>query len=138
AIVIGGGAAKLAARHAEAPNAGTLTTIDVPNATSAFALDINADGFVVGRYVSSGRTHGFLRSPDGELTTIDVPGATFTAAVGINARGDIVGQFGLPPLTAQRHGFLLRDGVFTVFDPPGSTFTNMLSINERGDIVGRY
>lgn len=117
---------------------GTFTTIDVPGATGTLALDINAEGVIVGRYGMAGQTHGFLATPAGELITIDFPGASFTVATSLNDRGDIVGQYALPSAPTQRHGFLLKDGVFSSFDPPGSTFTNALGINERGDIVGRY
>lgn len=117
---------------------GTVTPINVPGATVTLAIDINSDGFIVGRYASAGRTHGFMRSPNGDFTTIDFPGASFTVAAGINDPGTIVGQYALPTAPAERHGFLLKDGVFTSFDPAGSVFTNALGINERGDIVGRY
>ncbi len=117
----------------------TFTPIDVPGAVQTVALDINAEGFIVGRYAIADRTHGFLRTPDGEFMTIDFPGSSFTVAASINdGKGDIVGQYALPSAPAQRHGFLLKDGVFTSFDPPGSNFTNALGINARGDIVGRY
>jgi uncharacterized membrane protein len=117
---------------------GTFTTIDVPGATATLAADINAEGYLVGRYAIAGVTHGFLRTPAGEFLTIDFPGASLTVAAGINDVGDIVGQYALPSAPTQRHGFLLKDGVFSSFDPPGSTFTNALGINESGDIVGRY
>jgi probable HAF family extracellular repeat protein len=105
------------------------------------ALDINASGTIVGRYLAPTTpltTHGFIRTPDGQITTFDYPGSSFTAAVGINARGDIVGQYAVPTAPKQRHGYLLSAGVFTSFDPEGSTFTNVLGINDRGDIVGRF
>lgn len=117
---------------------GSVTTFDVPNAANTFPLDINAAGAIVGRYMSAGRVHGFMRSPAGDVTTIDYPNASFTAATSINDHGDIVGQYALPTAPTQRHGFLLKDGQFTSFDPAGSIFTNALGINERGDIVGRY
>jgi uncharacterized membrane protein len=117
---------------------GTFTTIDVPGATATLALDINAEGVIVGRYGIAGQTHGFLLTPAGEVMTIDFPAANFTVAGSINDRGDVVGWYTLPSAPAQRHGFLLKDGVFSSFDPPGSIFTNALGINERGDIVGRY
>lgn len=126
------------AQSRPASNLGTVTTFDMPNATNTFPIDVNAAGFIVGRYLSAGVVHGFLRDPSGALTTIDYPGASFTAATSMNAAGDILGQYALPSAPAQRHGFLLRGGVFTSFDAPGSVFTNALGINERGDIVGRY
>ena len=117
---------------------GTFTTIDVPGATATVAFAINNAGTIVGRYVTAGRTHGFVRSPDGEITTIDYPGAGFTVAGAINNRGDIVGWYTLPTSPTIRHGFLLSDGEYTTFDPPGSIFTNALGINDRGDITGRF
>lgn len=120
------------------PNVPTVTPIDGPGATGTAALDINAAGYIVGRYAIGTTAHGFLRTPDGVITTIDYPGASLTVAAAINDHGDIAGQYGLSTEPGKRHGFLLKDGVFTTFDPPGSVFTNALGINERGDIVGRY
>lgn len=116
----------------------TFTTINVPGSTGTFAMDINADDVVVGRYGAGGQTHAFLRAADGTFTTIDYPGASFTVAAGINNVGDVVGMYALPSAPNERHGFLLRDGVFTTFDPSGSKFTNALGINARGEVVGRY
>jgi uncharacterized membrane protein len=117
---------------------GTITTINVPGATGTLAADINASGFIVGRYASAGRTHGFLRTPEGDYFTIDFPGSSFTVAAAINDHGDIAGQYTFSTEPSKRHGFLLQDGNFTSFDPLGSIFTNALGINERGDVVGRY
>ena len=125
-------------RPADRAESGTFTTIDYPGAATTVVWAINNGGDVVGRYVSGGRTHGFLRTPDGEFTSIDYPGAGFTVAGAINNRGDIVGWYTLPATPTIRHGFLLSDGVYTTFDPPGSIFTNALGINDRGDITGRY
>ena len=114
-----------------------LTIFDVPGASRTFALDINAKGEIVGRYLSAGQNHGFLRDANGNLTTIDYPGSSFSVASSINDSGAIIGWYSVPgdPI---RHGFVLRDGAFTSFDPPGSTFTNPLGINNRGDITGRF
>lgn len=134
-ITAGGGTA---ATRSPALTVAVINTVDFPGATATLLFAINDGGVSVGRYVSAGRTHGFMRSAEGELTTIDFPGAGFTAAGAINNDGDIAGWYTLPATPAIRHGFLLRDGEFTSFDPPGSTFTNTLGINDRGDIVGRY
>lgn len=112
--------------------------IDVSGATATVAFAINDAGAAVGRYVSDGRTHGFMRSPAGDFTTIDFPGAGFTVAGAINDAGDIVGWYTLPASPSVRHGYLLRNGEFTTIDPPGSIFTNVLGINNSGDVVGRY
>jgi uncharacterized protein DUF3466 len=133
----------LALMFAVAASAGaqTLTTIDVPDASAAVALDINDAGVIVGRYLSSidGQTHGFLRTSRGDLRSIDVPGAIFTVAAGINNDGYIVGQFRLATDSPRvRRGFLLSEGGFKEIDPPGALFTNVLGIGEGGAIVGRY
>lgn len=116
-----------------------LTTIDVPGAAGTFAIDINANGEIVGRYMMAGRTHGFYRTTTGDLTTIDFPGSIFTVAAAINDDGDVVGMYRLPSdPTSVRHGYLRRSGEFLTIDPPGAIFTNVLGINERGDVVGRF
>jgi uncharacterized membrane protein len=129
-------------REVESPDVtislGTITPINVPGATGTLASDINASGFIVGRYASAGRTHGFLRTPEGDYFTIDFPGSSFTVAAAINDHGDIAGQYTFSTAPSERHGFLLQDGNFTSFDPTGSIYTNALGINERGDVVGRY
>jgi uncharacterized membrane protein len=126
-----------AAEHAERGAGTTFTSFDPPGSTLTLPTDINAQGQIVGRYLN-GKTHGFLREPDGTITTIDYPGSSFTVAASINNNGAIVGWYIVPTAPTVRHGFLLQDGVFTSFDPPGSLFTNATGINERGDIVGRY
>ena len=114
------------------------TIFDAPGASRTLALDINQSGEIVGRYLSAGQNHGFLRDAQGNLTTIDFPGASFSVASSINDSGAILGWYSLPTSPVVRHGFVFRDGVFTSFDPPGSTFTNPLGINNRGDITGRF
>src|SRR5579864_6189480 len=71
----------------------TFTTIDFPGASFTSANGINAQGDVVGAYMSAGVMHGYLLS-DGSFTTIDFPGASSTVPRGINPRGDIVGIYG--------------------------------------------
>lgn len=120
---------------------GTFTTIDFPGSTNTSPTDINADGEIVGTYLSAtdGNTHGFVRSRNEEFTSIDFPGAVFTFAAGINSSGDITGQYRLAGEASNvRHGFLLSEGEFTTIDPPGAIVTNALGINDRGDIAGRY
>jgi uncharacterized membrane protein len=127
-----------ASRAPEHRELGSFTTIDFPGATTTLPFSINDDGVIVGRYLRAGRTHGFIRTPDGDFTTVDFPGSGFTVAGAVNNDGDIAGWYTLPASASLRHGFLLKDGVFTTFDPPGSIFTNTLGINNRGDIVGRF
>jgi uncharacterized membrane protein len=141
-VTVTGFALAVAVTSSAAPQSqehlGTITVINVPGAAGTLAADINAAGYIVGRYTSAGQTHGFLLTPEGDYSTIDFPGASFTVAASINDYGDIAGQYAFPSAPMKRHGFLLHDGGFTSFDPPGSVFTNALGINERGDIVGRY
>lgn len=116
----------------------TFVSFDPPGSTLTLPTDINARGQIVGRYLGGGKTHGFLREPNGTFTTIDYPNAGFTVAASINNSGAITGWYTLPAAPAIRHGFLLRHGTYTSFDPAGSTFTNALGINERDEIVGRF
>ena len=73
----------------------TFTSFDPPGSTLTLPTDINTPGQIVGRYLSAGKTHGFLREPDGTITTIDYPGAGFTVAGSINNSGSIVGWYTL-------------------------------------------
>ena len=130
-------------RSANAPQhtieIGSISTVDFPGATTTLPFAINNDGVIVGRYLSAGRTHGFIRTADGQFTTIDFPGSGFTVASAINNDGDVIaGWYTLPASASIRRGFVLRDGVFSTIDPPGSIFNNILGLNERGDIVGRF
>lgn len=109
-----------------------LTMIDYPGATRTVAYGINNSGDIVGNYVSSGVTHGFLLSA-GKFTQIDYPGAASTSPYGINSKGDIVG--GYNDTAGHSHGFLLSKGKFTQVDYPGVD-TTPEGINSAGDIVG--
>jgi len=137
----GGVAGPATARRATADqrvDVSNPTTFDVPGSARTLVLDINERGDIVGRYLSAGQNHGFLRDANGNLTTVDYPGSSFSVASSINDNGAIAGWYSLPTAPAARHGFVLRDGVFTSFDPPGSTFTNPLGINNRGEVTGRF
>jgi hypothetical protein len=83
---------------------GTITTIDVPGATTfTLALGTNEAGQTVGAYVDKkGRLHGFLRDPRGAVTPIDFPGAGATVAWKINALGQTVGAYSEDPKHALR------------------------------------
>jgi uncharacterized membrane protein len=117
--------------------ADTYISFDAPGATSTRAIGINADGAVVGDFVDSAGTHGYLLS-GGSFTKIDYPGAAATSAKGINSQGDIVGTHtddtsGAPSAT---HGFLLRQGSFTALTYPGKLGLIPQRINDAGQIVG--
>ena len=60
---------------------------------------------MVGRYVSSGVTHGLFFVPPNGFFTFDFPGATFTSLNGINAQGVICGRY---VDASGTHGFLAR------------------------------
>jgi uncharacterized membrane protein len=115
----------------------TFTTLDYPGAAATLAVDINANGQIVGRFVESttGTYRGFLLS-SGNFTPIDLPGASATRPRGININGDIVGHY--VSQGQQEHGFLLRGGVFTTIDFPNADGTTASGINENGDIAGYY
>lgn len=115
----------------------TFVSVDVPGATSTRAIGINADGAVVGDFVDSAGTHGYLLS-GGSFTKIDYPGAALTNARGINSQGDIVGSHydntsGAPSAI---HGYLLHQGEFTDLTYPGKLGLIPQRINDAGQIVG--
>jgi uncharacterized membrane protein len=117
-----------------------FTQIDFPGAASTQAWGINANGDIVGAYVSADNsTHGFLRTR-GEFISIDFPGATYTYVNGISPRGDIVGQYATTLNgSGPNHGFVLsRDGIFTTVDFPGAVSSLGLGMNARGDVLGSY
>src|SRR5689334_1772891 len=73
---------------------GTITTFDVPGATSTYPGSINPAGAITGYYVGTdNQNHGFLRAADGAITTFDAPGAVSTTPTGINPAGAITGYY---------------------------------------------
>ena len=123
---------------------GTLTTIDLPNATGlapngTWGNWINNRGGIVGT-LFDGSSHGYLL--DGEtLTQLDVPfaGVTETQGWGMNSQGDIVGAYvaGGRTIAFERD----RHGQYESLDVPelaSATVTLALGINSAGDIVGQY
>jgi len=117
-----------------------FATIDYPGERSTLALDINAVGQIVGRYIDAVGLHrGFLLSA-GVYTPIDVPGAVYTPTLGINATGDVVGECSLTDVGGVKgvRGFLLHNGTFSLIDFPGAAQTRAIGINRNGDIVGYY
>lgn len=117
--------------------ADTFISFDVPGATSTRAMGINAEGVVVGDFVDSGGTHGYVLR-GGSFTKIDYPSASATFAKGINSQGDIVGteyddSSGSPSVI---HGYLLHNGTFTKLIYPGKLGMIAQRINDAGQIVG--
>ncbi len=121
--------------HGFLMSGGTFTSLDVPGATSTFALGINNSGLIVGGYAVNGQVvHGFLLS-GGAFTTVDVPGAINTELDGINNSNHVAGTYAN---SAGVHAFLLKSGVITTIDAPGSNNTSTNSLNNSDQIVGIY
>ena len=146
-------------------NAGTLGNLDVPGpgpngpATNTIALGINAQGDVVGSYVSgalttsSPSTDAFLLNR-GIYSDVSVPGVSstsvlpflgqigFSRASGINSGGDIVGYYfaRINPVSNGFHGFLLKNGSYSTFDFSSNLLqaTFAYGINDLGQIVGDF
>ena len=79
--------------------------IDPAGSTSTVLFGLNNKNLVVGRYASSGVTHGLFFIPPNNFFTFDYPGATFTSLNGINEQGVICGRYADASGT---HGFLAR------------------------------
>ena len=76
-------------------NAGSFTTLDVPNSTFTQCLGLNNKGQIVGTYIDqSGNQHGFVHS-NGKFQTVDDPKGNGTMSVvnGINDKGIGVGFY---------------------------------------------
>ena len=113
---------------------GSLTTIDVPNATSTECSGINDNGQIVGDYIdAAGKNHGFLLSA-GAFTYLNYPRAIYTQAFAINLAGQIVGRY--QSTDGKEHGFRLSGGTYTAIDFPGANRTSAEGINDAGEIVG--
>ena len=109
--------------------------IDHPNAEATSALGINDQGTIVGAFVESNTSHGFLLR-GGKFKTIDPPGAIFTAARSINARNEIVGFYS--DANGNEHGFYFYNGRYATIDIPNSIDTRAEGINDMGVISGEY
>jgi len=121
----------------DAPGAGTTA----PQGT--FALDVNANGAVVGYFIDATTTvHAFVRDNSGDVTTFDGPEARTqmflgTEAVAINGSGTIVGFF--VDQSNVEHSFLrATDGTLSVSDPPDSVFSAATCINDAGTVIGDF
>lgn len=91
---------------------GTYTTFDPPGAASSGAVNINANGIVVGNFVDNGSiSHAYLRNSDGTFVILDAPGAgqspiSGTYVVAINDSGTIAGWY--TDANGVRHGFVRK------------------------------
>jgi hypothetical protein len=80
--------------------------IDPSGSTSTVLFGLNDKNWVVGRYASSGATHGLFFVPPNQFFTFDYPGSTFTSLNGINDQGFICGRYA--DASGIAHGFLAR------------------------------
>ena len=80
--------------------------IDPPGSTFTVLFGLNDRNWVVGRYVSSGVTHGLFFVPPNNFFTFDYPGSSFTSLNGINDQGTICGRY--VDASGIAHGFLAR------------------------------
>src|SRR5262249_17589995 len=79
--------------------------IDPSGSTATILFGLNDRNWVVGRYASSGVTHGLFFVPPDGFFTFDYPGSTFTSLNGINDQGVICGRYVASGIA---HGFLAR------------------------------
>ena len=79
--------------------------IDPSGSTATILFGLNDRNWVVGRYASSGVTHGLFFLPPNSFFTFDYPGSTFTSLNGINDQGVICGRYIASGIA---HGFLAR------------------------------
>ena len=87
-------------------SSGTLHfPIDPTGSTATVLFGLNDRNWVVGRYASSGVTHGLFFIPPNQFSTFDYPGSTFTSLNGINDKGVICGRY---VDASGTHGFLAR------------------------------
>jgi hypothetical protein len=80
--------------------------IDPSGSTATVLFGLNDRNWVVGRYASSGATHGLFFIPPNQFSTFDYPGSTFTSLNGINDQGIICGRY--VDASGIAHGFLAR------------------------------
>jgi hypothetical protein len=79
--------------------------IDPSGSVATVLFGLNDRNWVVGRYASSGVTHGLFFVPPNQFFTFDYPGSTFTSLNGINDQGIICGRYVASGIA---HGFLAR------------------------------
>jgi len=73
---------------------GTITVVDVPNATFTTSVSINARGDITGTYGhATGAIGGFVRSANGGIMVFAPKGAHYTFPAAVNASGEIVGSY---------------------------------------------
>lgn len=125
-----------AAFAASVAKAQIYKTIDYPGAIATVLLGgPNPQGTSVGSYVdTSGVTHGFMLSVNGEFTPVDPPGTTLTTPNFISPEGVIVGAYN--DAANISHGFVLDGGRYTTVDFPGAAGTTLNGLNPSGEMSG--
>ena len=116
-------------------------SITFPSAVRTYADFVNADGAVVGSYITGdGTVHGFIREPDGSFTTIDVPGLPNLEFLFVNAINDAgVIIFRAKALNDIQRSYILLPGEAPQdLQFPGSVSTVVRNINQDGSIIGYY
>jgi len=123
------------------PDGKTLTTFDVPGASTTVPIAVNSSGLVVGQCSLASDPYvgvlGFMMSPDGKtFTTFSAVDNTYPA--GMNDNGDVVGYvYGEEGST--RQGWLrTADGTLTTIQDTLGNETRAFSVNNNGQIVGYY
>jgi uncharacterized membrane protein len=113
-------------------DAGSLTFIDAPGASSTTLFGINAAGQIIGR-----SSVGPFLYDRGTFTPFTVPGGFSATPWGINDAGQVVGWYYDGERT---RGFVSGAGTFTSIDVPvaGAVSTQAFGINARGQVVGLY
>jgi hypothetical protein len=112
----------------------SFTPIEVPGATSTFALGTSGSSIVGSFYEGSNAnaSEGFFYNGT-SYTTLVVPGATSTFASGISG-GNIVGTYFD---SGGQHGFLYNSTSYTTLAVPGAISTSASGIS-GSNIVGTY
>ncbi len=114
--------------------------IEYPGASATYAFSMNAIGVAVGGYIDAeGRSHAYVRTPDGRFISLGLPGAEnleYLFVHGINntsvsvARAKAVGDVPRTYVGTSEGAHELR--------VPDSVSTEGWNINQDGSIVGHY
>lgn len=118
----------------EAEARATYFTFDVPGAVQyGRGAGVNRNGVIFGSFQDkNGRSHGFIREPDGTITSFDATGATNTYPMAMNDQGVIVGYMHLSGQIAERAFIRSADGSFSGLYPN----TELFDVDDREIIVG--
>ncbi len=118
----------------------SVTSVDVPGASSTYPFGLNNRGDIVGSFNDATGSHAFFET-GGKFTTINPPGSGTSAvnAYGVNDSGQIVLSVAVRPSLFGSHSFLYDHGIFSPIDAPGPTLgTQVTGINNSGQIIGYF